>query len=117
MQLDSQHSGDSRGTVLPRALALSLVREGQGDLAGSRRFLTAGQVVRGERCSTGIGGSALGPAVMRCVWYSELERRLENVEIRVCPLVAVGCLPLARQGVSTCVGKFTDVSLSEDESH
>lgn len=54
---------------------------------------------------------------MRCVRYSELERRLENLEIRVCLLVAAGCLPLARQGVSTCVGEFTEFSLSEDESH
>ena len=86
-------------------------------MAGYRRFLILGQVVGGERGGTGIGGSALGPAVIQCVQYSELERRLEDLETRLCLLVAAGCLHLERQGVNTCVGEFTDVSLSEDENH
>lgn len=61
-------------------------------------------------------GSALGPAVMRCVWYSELEREARE---RGDPGLSAwsGLSAPRRQGVSTCVGKFTDVSLSEDESH
>lgn len=86
-------------------------------MPGYRRFLVLGQVVGGERGGTGIGGSALGPAVILCILYSELEQRLENLETRVCLLVHAGCLPLARQGVSTFVREFTDVSLSEDENH
>lgn len=86
-------------------------------MAGYRRFLILGQVVGGERSGTGLGGSALGPAVMQCIWYSESEQRLKDLETRVCLLVAAGCLHLARQGVSTCVGEFTDVSLSEDGNH
>ena len=57
-------------------------------------------MVGGERGGTGIGGSALGPAVIQCVQYSELERRLEDLETRLCLLVAAGCLHLERQGVT-----------------
>ena len=60
----------------------------------------------------------MGPAVILCVLYSGLERRLENLETRVYLLLLhAGCLSLARQGVSTCVHEFTGVSLSEGENH
>ena len=36
--------------------------------------------------------------MIQCVQYSELERRLEDLETRLCLLVAAGCLHLERQG-------------------
>lgn len=96
MQLDSQHSGDSRGTVFPSSCTFS-GQGGAGGLGGIPKISNCRAGGERERCSTGIGGLGFGTccdAVEITVLGVGAEAR-ENVEIRVCPLVAVElCAPL-----------------------